>query len=498
MLQWGLETAVAVLALLLLLLCGVLLWHRSQQLATLRQQYAQAQRDYEWLNQQHASQTATCQQLEQDNELLREQLQEQERELIRSQSTHLAQQQAAQSLHEQLKQSQEQMAAQFQQLAQTALQQHGQSFQQMGQQSLQQLLQPLQTQIDAFQQRLNQVHTESVRGQTQLATELQRVMEVGLKMSGEAQHLSQALKGDKKRMGTWGEWLLTQTLEQMGLVEGEHFLAQPRYRDAQGQLHIPDIVVLLPDQQHLVIDSKTSLVDYDRAQQAENNEEYEQALQAHIKALERHVDDLAKKRYHSLPQLSGPDFVLMFVPLEAAYLAALAKQPDLFDYGLKKNIIIVSHTSLVPILGTIAQLWTLAKSHRHAHELAQQASSILHQLDRVCQRLKRVGDGIQQLSNHYNSSVTALVGQQGLYRKLQRFQELSQHRLAENPEVQSIRVDLQQERLGGSSTPAEDKPQTNEGSTVASKENAPAAKDGPASDRDSAQTDEGGLESSPR
>src|SRR5690625_4541551 len=233
----------------------------------------------------------------------------------------------------------------------------------------------------------------------------------------------------------------------MWFVAGQNYVAHPRYRTAQGQLYIPDFVVNLPNDTHIVLDSKTSLVDYDRALQADASDERTEALNDLVKAFERHVDDLAKKNYSALEQLNSPDFVLMFVPIEPAYLAAMSHQPQLFEYGLRKNVIITSHTSLVPILRTIAQIWSLAKSHEHAHELAQQAGSIFSQLNLLADRLRRVGDTINQLTNHYNSSVTALVGQQGVYAKLQRFEQLAPNHLQARPDVQTVHRQVHTQRL---------------------------------------------------
>lgn len=423
-----------------------LLWLRQYRQTTIAQsQLTQAQQHEQVL-------TAEITQLNQDNAHLKDQLVEQERELIRAQASYQAQIQAAEGVQEQLTRNQQDMSLQFKQLAQTVLAQTTQNFKQTGEQGIEQLLAPLKTQIETFQQRLNQVHSETVREQAQLGLELRKVMEVGLQMSTEAKHLSQALKGDKKRMGTWGEMLLAQTLEQMGLVKEQHYLAQPRYKSSQGQTLIPDFVVHLPNNKHLIIDSKTSLVDYDRAMAAESAEAREQALQALVKAFERHVDDLASKRYHHLPQLNSPDFVLMFVPLEPAYLAALSHRPELFEYGLRKNIIMTSHTSLVPIVKVIAQIWALAQSHDHAHALAQHAEAIFTQLDRLSERLKRVGDSISQLTNHYNGSVTALVGQQGVYAKLERFEAMVPHRdPQQTAQLQHLYPDIQTERLARAS-----------------------------------------------
>lgn len=437
--QWVLWALAAGLLIILVL---VVLWRQQHRRARVAEkQLAQARQHVQELDAQLTRMTR-------EHDHVQDQLIEQERELIRAQATHQAQMQAAEGLQQQLQRAQEEMRLQFGQLAQTVLTQTTQNLQQTGEQGMAQLLKPLKAQLDAFQQRLNQVHSESVRDQSRLGAELRQVMEVGLQMSAEARHLSQALKGDKKRMGTWGEQLLAQTLEQMGLVQGQHYKPQPRYRSAQGQTLIPDFVLYLPDDKHLIIDSKMSLVDYDRAMAAESETERKQALDALVKAIERHVDDLASKSYHALPQLNSPDFVLMFIPLEPAYLAALSHQPALFEYGLRKNIILTSHTSLVPIIKAIAQVWALAQSHEHAHALAQHAEAIFAQLDRLSERFRRLGDSISQLTNHYNSSVTALVGQQGVYAKLERFQALvPQHDAQQVEQPQRLYPDIQTGRL---------------------------------------------------
>ena len=401
-LLWALGGALMVLAWLWV---GVRLARRTQQWMVL-------QARYEYLQQQQIQEKAQAQALAEENELLTDQFAELERELIRLQSI-----------------------------------QQTQHFNQQGQKSLDEVLRPLQEQIERFQQRLNQVHSESVRGQAELGAELRRVMEIGLQMSQEAEQLSQALKGDNKRMGTWGELLLAQTLEAMGLVAGQHYVAQPRYRTAQGQLYIPDFVVHLPNDTHIILDSKAALVDYDRALRAESKEEQTQALNNLVKAFERHVDDLAKKNYAALEQLNSADFVLMFVPIEPAYLAALSHRPQLFEYGLRKNVIITSHTSLVPILRTVAQVWRLAESHKHAHALAQQAGAIFDQLNLLAERLRRLGEGIHQLTQHYNQSVIALTGQQGVYAKLERFEQLAPNQAQSRPEVQTVHPQIEQHRL---------------------------------------------------
>ena len=261
-------------------------------------------------------------------------------------------------------------------------------------------------------------------------------------MSADAQNLSSALKGDKKLSGIWGELQLEQTLSLAGLVKGDHFLSQASFKAEQGQTRYPDFVVKLPDAKHLILDSKTSLVDYEKAVSANSDAERSAHLDAHVKAMRRHIDDLATKRYDQLVGIGSPDFVFMFVPIEAAYIEALKHKPDLFEYGVKRNVILVSHTSLLPILRTVSNLWLIARSNEQAHELGMRAAELHDQVVLVTERMRRMGDSLRQLNTHFSASVTAVAGQQGLHGKIKRFTELSAKATKELPELQTLESDV--------------------------------------------------------
>src|SRR3546814_3641247 len=173
----------------------------------------------------------------------------------------------------------------------------GKTVAQNSQSALDALLKPVREQIDGFQQRVNQVHDEARRGNVSLGSEIKRVLDVGLKISAEANTLASALKGDKKTTGNWGEVQLERTLQLAGLAKVDHYESQARFKDGQGNNRQPDFVVKLPDQKHIVIDSKVSLVDYDRALAAETDAETQAALDAHVKAVRNHIDDLSRKDY---------------------------------------------------------------------------------------------------------------------------------------------------------------------------------------------------------
>ncbi len=204
------------------------------------------------------------------------------------------------------------------------------------------MLKPLRDQIDGFQKRVNQVHDETLRGNVSLGMEIKHVMEMGQKISSEANSLASALKGDKKTTGNWGEVQLERTLQLAGLMPDVHYQAQPAFKDQQGNRRQPDFIVKLPDQKHIVIDSKVSLVDYDRAIAAQTDSEIQMALDAHVKAVKNHIDDLGKKDYSNLIGMRSPSFVLMFMPIEPAYIEAMKHNQDLFNYGYQRNVVMVS------------------------------------------------------------------------------------------------------------------------------------------------------------
>lgn len=354
-----------------------------------------------------------------------------------------------------------QLRQEFENLANRIFERRSEQFDQHSRQSLNDLLQPLREQISGFRQRIDQVHTESVKGHTQLENELKKVLEIGLRMNEQAGNLAAALKGDKKTTGNWGEAQLERSLQLAGLQPGDHYQAQASLRDEQGRRRMPDFLVKLPDDKHLVIDSKVSLVDYDRAVSADSEAARDAALGAHCLAVRRHIDDLAGKDYANLPQLTSPDFVLMFMPVEPAYIEALRHNRELFNYGYEKGVILVSHTTLMPILRTVANLWMVDRSNREAREIGNRAGEIFNQVCLLADRLHKLGNTLRSAGNHYNDTVRALMGKQGLHGKVERFQHLSGKATRSMPDIAHLHTDLEQDRLraeGGAreATPAQE------------------------------------------
>lgn len=341
-------------------------------------------------------------------------------------------------------QSKQQLGVEFQNLANRILDEKSRSFSQSNQTALETLLKPFREQIEGFQKRVNEIHSESVKGNAGLEAEIKKVLEIGLNMSQEASNLTSALKGEKKTLGNWGEVQLERALQLAGLEENVHYRAQAHFKDEQGGRNYPDFVLNLPDDKHLIIDSKMSLVAYESAVNSDDDFERERLLKEHISALKSHINDLNKKDYSNLIGMRSPNFVLMFIAVEPAYIEALKSDPALFNYGYERNVIMVSHTTLMPILRTVANLWRIERGNAEAKEIAEKAGEIYNQICLVAERLNKLGNTLSTVSNQYNSTVTALVGQQGLVGKVERFKTLSAKANKTMPDVDLLnnQVDL--------------------------------------------------------
>lgn len=338
-------------------------------------------------------------------------------------------------------------------IGQKLLSSSGKALETTNQKSLDSLLKPLAEKIDQFQSRVNQVHTDMVRNSASLSEQIKHLESVGVSMSGEAQNLTRALKGDKKLVGNWGEAQVEKTLELAGLRRGEHFDAQVAVKDERGDRHLPDFIIRLPEGKNLVIDSKVSLVDYERAVTAESDADRATALDAHAKAVRHHIDALSAKDYANLPGMDSPDFVLMFMPVEPAYIEVMRSHRELFNHGYQKNVILVSHTTLMPILRTVANLWMIEHSNREAREISERAGDIYNTVCLLGERLLSLGTSISTTANKYNDAVKAVQGKQGLLGKVSRFQSLSQRANKSfpdtlspiEPDVEAIRLEDQTE-----------------------------------------------------
>jgi len=362
----------------------------------------------------------------------------------------------------QLSDTKKSLTQEFENLANKIFEEKGKTFTTTSQASIDGMLKPFREQIEGFQKRINDVHDASQQGNTSLNGEIKKVLEIGLQMSKEANNLTSALKGDSQQRGAWGEAQLRRTLEMSGLIEEAHFEVQSAFKDAEGKSKQTDYLIKIPDGKHIIIDSKVSLNAYDRAIGAETPEAYQLAMAEHVKAVRKHIDDLASKDYTNLVGMRSPSFVLMFMPIEPAYIEAMKHNKDLFEYGYKKGIVLVSHTTLIPILRTVSNLWMIERSNAEAREISEKAGEIYNQVCTVAERLSKLGSTLNTASNHYNNTVTALAGQQGLYGKIDRFSQLSAKVSKTLPALAPAHMDFESERLSLIVVPIDEAPEPTE------------------------------------
>lgn len=287
-----------------------------------------------------------------------------------------------------------QLTEQFQNLANQILEDKSQKFTQKNQENLDALLGPLHVRIKEFQQQVASTYDVDSKERLTLKTEIERLALLNAQVSADAHNLTNALKGSVKTQGNWGEMLLEQVLELSGLRKGEQYFAQETYVAEDGRQKRPDVVVHVPGGRHLIVDSKVSLVAYERYCNAPDEATRDLALKEHLTSLRNHVRSLAEKKYQGLPQLQAPDFVMLFIPLESAFLLAIHQDPALFQEAYTRNVCFVSPSTLQINLRTVANIWRIEDQNRNAKQIAEQCAKLYDKFVGFVEDLELVGKRI--------------------------------------------------------------------------------------------------------
>lgn len=285
---------------------------------------------------------------------------------------------------------------------QASLQQH---MQQQSKQSLEGLVSPLREQLQQFRQKVEQVYDTENRERASLITEIRLLKNLSLQVSEDASNLASALKGDNKAQGNWGEVILERILEQSGLQKGREYDTQVNLRSDDGERRLPDVIVRLPEGRDVVIDAKVSLVDYQRYCDAVDDAERERYLKAHVLSLRSHVMRLSDKSYQNLEGIRTLDFVMIFMPIEAAFSVAFQYDQNLFGEAFERGIVIVSPTTLLATLRTVHSIWRYEKQNRNAEKIAQEAGKLFDQFARVGESLDDLGKQIGKAHDSYHETV---------------------------------------------------------------------------------------------
>ena len=385
--------------------------------------------------------------LKAERQLLRASLEKQTSEAVTLATEREQQEENLRAQKEFIKNSSESLNQQFENLANKVFEQKGKQFAETNQTTLGGILKPLQEQIAGFQSRVNEVHDASTKSHTSLQQAIDGVKDLGLKIGQDASNLTTALKGDSQQRGAWGEAQLQRTLEISGLIEGDHYTMQDSFSDSAGKVKRTDFLVRLPEDRQLIIDSKVTLNAYERTIAAETPEQYERAMTEHVLAVRKHIDELASKDYTRLTGMKSPSYVLMFMPMESAYIEALKHNKELFQYGFNKQVVLVSHTTLIPILRTVANLWMLERSNAEAREISDMAADIYNKVTAVAEGLRNLGGSLTTVGNHYNKAVVALAGKQGLFGKVEKFEKISAKISKALPDIEPRDFELETGRL---------------------------------------------------
>jgi DNA recombination protein RmuC len=350
--------------------------------------------------------------------------------------------QAEREHHEQqialLNSARNQLFAEFRASAAQILESRQKQFSDDSSRQLDAVLKPLQDQIRHFSSQLQELRAREAQERGFLKRELEQLVDLNRQMSEDARNLTEALKGSNKAMGTWGEVILKRVLENSGLEAGREYDLQKEYRDAGGRRFRPDAVVYLPENRNIIIDSKVSLLSYERAFNAAGEEERKAHLKRHVESLRQHIRELAAKDYQDLPGLNAPDFVLMFVPVEGALSSAQEADSSLFQTAMDTRILLVSPSTLYLSLRIVEQMWKGDRQQRNARTIAVKAGALYDKFEGFVADMQKIGDRLEEARSAWVSGGKKLsTGRGNLIKRVQELKELGAE---SHKEIQQIDI----------------------------------------------------------
>ena len=335
-----------------------------------------------------------------------------------------------------LKEAKEELGNQFKILASSILEEKTRVFAERNKSGLNEILNPLKERLGEFQKKIQENYETEGKERHTLQNEVRKLMEMNDRLSKEASNLVNALKGENKTQGSWGEMILERILEVSGLRKGEEYTVQESYIDAAGNRVQPDVIIHLPDKRYMIIDSKMSLNAYDAYANGETAEEQAQALKAHIASLRNHIKGLSGKEYHKLHGDQSPDFVVMFIPVEPAFMLAIAEDGRLWEDAWKSNVLLVSSSTLLFVMRIVAQLWRQEMRSRNAQDIANRGAALYDKLVGFVEDFESVGVQIARAEKSFENAKGKLTAGQGnVIRQAQMLKKLgieSRKQLPEN------------------------------------------------------------------
>ena len=341
------------------------------------------------------------------------------RENVRNLNQRLAEKDA------EVQKNEQQLREAFGKMAFENVQRQSQVLREQHTETLKGLLEPVRSKLTDFEKRVNDTHGESQKSVTELRAQIEMLTQLNRQVTEETHNLTRALKGDTKKQGNWGEVILEKVLERSGLVKGREYETQYQTANQAGDTIRPDAVVNLPDNKHILIDAKVSLTAYEAFTAADNEVERERQLKAHLLSMRSHAKLLAEKNYPSGQGLNAPEFVLMFVPIESSFALAVQGDSELFSYAWDLRVVIVSPSTLLATLRTIASIWKQENQNRNALEIAKKAGDLYDKFSAFTEDLLKVGRQLDTAKDTYSEAMKKLTdGRGNLVRRVEELRSM--------------------------------------------------------------------------
>ncbi len=356
---------------------------------------------------------------------LNDELQQHKDLLLKAETELLYERKAQQELQKISTQMETQLKLSFSQMASQIFEDKATKLNTQNQAQLDQILLPLKENIKAFEAKVEKVYQNESAERNQLKGVISQLMDQSKQIHQDAHNLTKALKGDVKQQGNWGELILEKILIQAGLEKNREYRTQTSILSPEGSKFQPDVIIDLPDDKHLIVDAKLSLVAYERMVNAIDELEKKIHLKDHLHAIKSHIDKLAQKNYQHLNTINSPDFVLLFLPIESSFSITMQSEPEIFHYAWEKKIVIVSPTTLLATLKTIASIWKIDRQNKNVYEIAQEAGSLYDKFVGFLEDMNKIGKFIEQSQKAHQDAFKKLQSGSGnLIGKVEKIKKL--------------------------------------------------------------------------
>jgi DNA recombination protein RmuC len=320
---------------------------------------------------------------------------------------------------------QKRLTTEFENIATKILKERANEFSASNHKNLSEILNPLKEKIQLFEKKVDETYDKELRDKISLREEVRKLTELNARVSEEANNLTKALKGDVKKQGNWGEIVLERVLERSGLTRGQEYEREEVIEGADSQTQRPDVIIHLPENKHIIIDSKVSLIAYERMISEEDDEKREKFLKEHIASMRSHIKTLSEKNYQNAFNINTPDFVLMFLPIEPSFSIAVQYDSNLFSDAWDKKIVIVSPTTLLATLRTIASIWKQENQTKNAQEIARLSGMLYDKFVGFTEDLSKIKLNIERASGAYDDALKKLkTGNGNIIRTAEKIKEL--------------------------------------------------------------------------